>query len=70
MDLSDLKIKKLVIFSQKKIYLAFWETNPPPPKKKFFIFQEKEDFRKQNFLRKYSSPKLKNLIFQERTCKT
>ena len=41
MELSAHKIKKFLIFPQKKIYLIFWETKIP----KNSLY-----FRKQNFL--------------------
>ena len=53
MELSSSNIKRFLIFSQKKAFLIFRETDTP---KKFFIFQETES----------SNPKLKKLlIFQE-----
>ena len=39
MELSGPKIKKFIIFSQKKAFLKFRETETP---KKFLIFQEVE----------------------------
>ena len=39
MELSDPKIKKFLIFSQKKDFLIFWERETP---KKLFIFMETE----------------------------
>ena len=39
MDISGTNIKKFLIFSQKKAFLIFWDTETP---KKFFIFQETE----------------------------
>ena len=37
MELSSSNIRKFLIFSQKKAFLIFWETETP---QKFFIFQE------------------------------
>ena len=55
-------MEKFLIFSLKKVFFIFWETELSRPKiKKILIFREME----------LSSPKLKTiLIFQERTCKT
>ena len=39
MELSDSNIKKFLIFSQKKAFLTFQETETP---QKFLIFQETE----------------------------
>ena len=48
MKLSSSNIKKIIIFSQKKAFLIFQETETP---KKFFIFQEKElSYISGNFL--------------------
>ena len=41
MELANSNIKKLLIFSQKKAFLIFWETKTP---KKILIFQETEVF--------------------------
>ena len=71
MDLSDLKIKKLVIFSQKKIYLAFWETNPPPPppKKNSLYFRKKKISGNRTFLGNILAPSLKILYFRRELVK-
>ena len=39
MELSSSNIKKFLIYSRKKVFLLFWETETP---KKLFIFQETE----------------------------
>ena len=67
MELSDPKIKKLLIFSQKKSFLIFQETETL---KKFFIFQETKlsSISGSNFLisENKKHPTLKNfLIFLE-----
>ena len=68
MELSSSKIKKFLIFSQKRVFLIFWETELSSPElkklpynsqgnflfsKKFLIFWEMELF----------------IIFEEGTCK-
>ena len=67
MELSDPKIKKFPIFSQKKDFLIFWERETP---KKLLIFMETElsyisgnrTFRARKKKKKHSK---KLLIFQE-----
>ena len=57
MELSGSNIKKFLIFSQKKAFLIFRETETP---KKFLIFQEME----LSYISRSGNPK-KFLIFQE-----
>ena len=69
MELSDPKIKKFAIFSQKKDFLIFWERETS---KKLFIFMETElsyisgngTFRARKIKKKKHSKKPP--IFQER----
>ena len=57
MKLSSSNIKKFVIFSQKKGFLLFKETET---RKKFVIFREME----LSYIKRNGKPK-KHLIFQE-----
>ena len=59
MELSCSNIKIVPIYSQKKAFLIFWETETP---KKFLIFQEIE----LSYISGNGNPK-KLLIFQEVT---
>ena len=69
MELSSSNIKKFLIYSRKKVFLLFWETETP---KKLFIFQETELSRKKPTLKKclifremkLSNPKLNFLYFK------
>ena len=81
MELPGPKIKNFVVFSQKKVFLIFQETELSSPNIKKFqerTFQTQQIIKK-NILKKFlvflemklTSPKIKKvfLIFQEGTCK-
>ena len=59
MEFSGSSIKKFLIFSQKKAFLIFWETETP---KKKFTFQETE----LSYISRNGNPK-ELLLFQEVT---
>ena len=64
MELSSSNIKKFLIFSQKKAFLTFWETETPKNslcyrKQNFLIFQETEALENFIYFRN-NSPSSKN----------
>ena len=44
MELSSLKIKKFLIFSQKTVFLIFWDMKLSSPKFKKFLYFFKKNF--------------------------
>ena len=73
MELSDPKIKKFLIFSQKKDFLIFWERETP---QKLFMFMETElsyisgngtfRVRKKKCFFYFLSPSFKNVLYFRR----